>query len=74
MLRKFGDGDLEAGLDGGHDLLVALRRLEGDGQTLGTETTSTTMKRSVYVLDLAARRDHTQHGEGSCPHPEGSHS
>ena len=41
MVGKLRYGDLEAGLDSRHHLLVALRGDKGDRKTLGTETTST---------------------------------
>jgi hypothetical protein len=42
VIRKLRNGDLEAGLDRRHNLLIALRRLEGDGETLGAETAGAT--------------------------------
>lgn len=47
-VRKLGHSDLESGLDGGHDLLVSVRRYEGDRETLGPEATGTAVARSGY--------------------------
>ena len=43
VVRQLGHGNLEPRLDSGHHLLVALGGDEGDSQTLGAETTSTTI-------------------------------
>lgn len=51
VLRQLGHCDLESGLNGGHDLLVTIRRNERDGKTLGTEAASTT-KRSLRQCSI----------------------
>ena len=49
MVRELRDGNLEASLDGSHNLLIGFRRDEGDRKTLGTETTSTTDAMQVCI-------------------------
>ncbi len=77
MLRQIRNRNLEAGLDGSHHLLVGLRRDEGDSETLGSETTSATIrntlleKRSSVVERSVAR---TRHDGGSCQRRQGSRS
>jgi hypothetical protein len=41
MVRELRNSNLEPRLDSGHNLLVALRRYEGNGEAFCTKTTST---------------------------------
>lgn len=77
MLREIRNRNLEAGLDGSHHLLVGLRRDEGDSETLGSETSSTTIRngaleKTISVVERSVVR--TRHDEGSCQRRQGSHS
>jgi hypothetical protein len=52
VFREFRHSDLEACLDGSHHLLVTLRRLECDRETLRTKTASTTRMRKHSSIEF----------------------
>lgn len=74
VVRQFGHSDLEPGLDLLHDFLIGFGGHEGNGETLGSETTSTTKKDCESSVESRKRDTPTRHDEGNCRHQEGNRS